>query len=373
MVLAAVLAEALKQHGNRAPSSVVLTHPVSWKSSRRAASVDALNAAATQLQVTLPAPALVEEPVAAAHWFAQSPQSHEGDHFAVYDLGGGTFDAAVLARHGAEFEVVASGAIDDLGGFEFDNLLFTHLGDTHIGPVDPQLWSRIVAGDDASVWDDRRGMQDRVKHLKEMLTDSPTKRIRLPAATNQVVVTLGDFNDLIDKLIKKTVVELEATVARANLRLDQLSAVYRIGAAARTPLVGTMLDQLQVLVRTEGHPKLVVAQGGAIIAHRAMLALDQEPDHDDPDDEPDDDPKRGTERRCEAPAAAKRPECARRWARSRCRRCRADVVGAAEAAANTCVPARHRTPRSKLVLSKQASISNGPAGVGCVWDRLRPA
>ena len=296
VVLAAVLAEALKQHGNRAPSSVVLTHPVSWKSSRRSVLVDALSAAATQLQVTLLAPALVEEPVAAAHWFAQSPQSHEGDHFAVYDLGGGTFDAAVLARHGAEFEVVASGAIDDLGGFEFDNLLFTHLGDTHFGPVDPQLWSRIVAGDDASVWDDRRGMQDRVKHLKEMLTDSPTKRIRLPGVTNQVVVTLGDFNDLIDKLIKKTVVELEATVARANLRLDQLSAVYRIGAAARTPLVGTMLDQLQVLVRTEGHPKLVVAQGGAIIAHRAMLALDQEPDHDDPDDDPSEEPSDAAKR-----------------------------------------------------------------------------
>lgn len=280
-VLAAVLAEALKQHGHRAPSSVVLTHPVSWKSSRREVLADALNQTAAQLRLTLPEPIFVEEPVAAAHWFAKSAQSQDGDHFAVYDLGGGTFDAAVLARRGAEFEVLASGAIDELGGFEFDNLLFTYLGDSHIGPMDPQLWSRIVSANDASAWDDRRKMQERVKHLKEMLTDSPTKRIRLPGVTNQVVVTLGEFNNLIDKLIKKTVVELEATVARANLPLDQLSAIYRIGAAARTPLVGTMLDQLQVLVRTEDHPKLVVAQGGAIIAHRAMLALDEEPDDDE--------------------------------------------------------------------------------------------
>ncbi len=99
--------------------------------------------------------------------------------------------------------------------------------------------------------------------------------------TSQVVVTLGEFSDLIEELIKKTVVKFEETVSRANLRLDQLSAVYRIGGAARTPLVGTMLDQLQVLVRTEGHPKLVVAEGGAVIAHRAMLALDEKPDDDE--------------------------------------------------------------------------------------------
>ncbi len=178
VVLAAVLAEASKQHGNRPPSSVVLTHPVSWKSSRRNVLADALNQAATQVGLTLPAPVFVEEPVAAAHWFARTQQSHDGDHFAVYDLGGGTFDAAVLARNGAEFEVLDSGFIDDVGGFEFDNLLFGYLGHTHIGPVDPQLWSKIASADDPSAWDDRRNMQERVKDLKERLADAPEKRIQ---------------------------------------------------------------------------------------------------------------------------------------------------------------------------------------------------
>lgn len=293
-ILAVVLGEACKQHGNRTPDSVVLTHPVAWKSSRQRVLVDALERAAAQLGVTVPHPVLLEEPVAAAHWFARSLPSKDGDHFAVYDLGGGTFDAAVLARDGDEFTVLASGALDDLGGFEFDNLLFGYLGSTHIAPVDPQLWSKILLAEDPAAWKDRREMQSRVKHLKERLTDGPDKRIRLPGLSAQVVVTLAEFNALIEELIKKTVVELETTVARANLRPDQLSAVYRIGAAARTPLVGTKLDQLQVLVRTEGHPKLVVAEGGAVVAHRAMHTTDEKTDEDEeveddrPAEEPDD-------------------------------------------------------------------------------------
>ena len=92
------------------------------------------------------------EPVAAATHYAQgfdqptarittttstvSATAPSGDvvgdeYFAVYDLGGGTFDATVLCRSSGGFEVLATGGIDPLGGFEFDNRLFNYLGQTH--------------------------------------------------------------------------------------------------------------------------------------------------------------------------------------------------------------------------------------------------
>jgi molecular chaperone DnaK (HSP70) len=133
-VLAAVLGEAMLQHDRTPPSSVVLTHPVSWKTSRQKVLTDALTAAANTLGVNgLPLPVFVPEPVAAARWYAHDRAPAPGEYFAVYDLGGGTFDTTVLrATGGGGYEVLANGGIDPLGGYDFDNLLVTYLGERYI-------------------------------------------------------------------------------------------------------------------------------------------------------------------------------------------------------------------------------------------------
>lgn len=264
-VMAPALAEAMQQNNNTAPSQVVLTHPVAWRARRRAVLAEALNAAQAQLGVRLPEPVFVAEPVAAAQWYTQTDPARPGAYFAVYDLGGGTFDTTVLKATSDGFEVVASGGIDPLGGFDFDAALFDYLGRQYIEPANARLWSGLSTPGqpDPELARQRRRLQQRVGLIKLGLSTSPDKRIQLPEVDNPVVVTRGEYEALITGHIDATIGELESTITDAGLTPGQLTAIYRIGGAARTPLVGAALDRLRVPVKVLDQPKLVVAQGAA--------------------------------------------------------------------------------------------------------------
>jgi hypothetical protein len=268
-VLTSVLGEAVRQHNGAAPTRVVLTHPVSWRSSRRRVLDEAFGYAVAGLGGDgLPDPVFVSEPVAAAHWYARRDPPKSGDCFAVYDLGGGTFDAAVLRAIDGGFEVVGPpGSIDPLGGFDFDQMLLDYLGQRYIAPVDAELWAQLAPNAplpaDAELAGQRRRLQARVRLLKESLTTLPTADFVLPGMNDPVLVTRGEYEALIAEKIEATLAELQETIADAGLSPQDLTAIYRIGGAARTPLVGTALDRLQLPVRVVDHPKLVVAQGAA--------------------------------------------------------------------------------------------------------------
>ena len=265
-VLAPVLAEAVRQHDEEPPAAVTLTHPVSWRATRRRVLSEALTNAAVRLGVQLPDPVLVAEPIAAAQWYAQQDPPDEGQCFAVYDLGGGTFDATVLRRTDTGFEPIGKGSIDPLGGFDFDQLLLNFLGERYIAAADAGLWRELSDPQqaDPGLARQRRQLQQRVRLLKVALTTETSKPVRLPGLADQKVVTRTEYEALIADKIDATVTELADTIEEAGLAPDELTAVYRIGGAARTPLVGVALQQLQLPIKVHDHPKLVVAQGAAV-------------------------------------------------------------------------------------------------------------
>jgi actin-like ATPase involved in cell morphogenesis/cbb3-type cytochrome oxidase subunit 3 len=293
-VMAPVLGEAVLQHNNAVPRSVVLTHPVSWRGSRRRVLTEALQHAAQRVGITeLPEPVFVTEPVAAARWYAKAEPPTKDAYFAVYDLGGGTFDTTVLRATGESFEVIGSGGIDPLGGFDFDQLLFDYLGSQYISKADPGLWSALSnpTQPDPDIAYRRRRLQARVHLLKEGLSNAVEKRVPLPGVADPVVVTRREYEALIRQRIEETVTELEDTIAEAGLAPDRITAIYRIGGAARTPLVGAVMERLRLPVKTTDHPKLVVAQGAAICAPPAPER--SKPAHAEPRPKPPD-PNPGT-------------------------------------------------------------------------------
>jgi hypothetical protein len=282
-VYAAIMGEAVRQHDRTPPTTLVLTHPVSWTGARLEVLRTAVGLAGGQLGIPLPEPEFIPEPVAAAVYYANSRtedaadtdtgsglsdggQVMGGDSFlAVYDLGGGTFDATVLHRTASGFEVLASGGIDPLGGFDFDSRLFRYLGPTHGQKVEPESWQMLSAPDPN---DHESGMRHRVllasvRQLKEDLSEHTQQTIRVPGKSDPVLVTRAELETLIRADIEATVAELRGTVARAGVAVEQLADVYRIGGASRTPLVGTLLDQLHRPVRVVDHPKTVVSLGAA--------------------------------------------------------------------------------------------------------------
>jgi molecular chaperone DnaK (HSP70) len=141
-ILRTASAEAIRRRGGESPSEVRLTYPARWGSER----LEKLRKAAHV--AGLEDPTFIPEPVAAATHFA-SERLKPGEHVAVYDLGGGTFDTAVLRRTDeVSFEVIGvPGGREDLGGEDFDDRLYRYLG----AQLEPEQWSSLRASED-NVW-----------------------------------------------------------------------------------------------------------------------------------------------------------------------------------------------------------------------------
>jgi hypothetical protein len=245
-------AEAIWRQGGQ-PGELRLTHPARWQGSRLAKLSEAA-ALAGFGEVSF-----VSEPVAAAVHFA-SARLHPGDRVAVYDLGGGTFDTAVLERTADGFEVIANGGKERLGGEDFDYRLYEYLGEQ----LPPETWAMLTSNEVPRPWkranaDFRRAVRD----AKEKLSKSPDASIyiALPADAS-LRVTRAELESLIRNDIDTTVTELVATIGRARMAPGDLQAIYLAGGSSRMPIVAqTITEQLEREPSTFGDPKAVTALG----------------------------------------------------------------------------------------------------------------
>ena len=255
-VLRPVVKEALRQAGQEAPDRVVLTHPAAWTAAR----TDPLRAAAAR--AGLQDVELLEEPVAAARHYAAARVA-AGGYVAVYDLGGGTFDTAVLQRTPDGFVLAGKGGDQELGGEDFDERLAAHVADL-IEEIDAELWARTLAG--AEIEDRRRlaAFRQEVRTAKEVLSDSTVYSVVIPNLAHDVRVTRAELDDLVRDALQSTVSMLQETIRDAGVAPDALAAVYMTGGASRMPLAETLVfEAFGRRPTTYGDPKGVVALGAA--------------------------------------------------------------------------------------------------------------
>ncbi|HEY8548298.1 MAG TPA: Hsp70 family protein, partial [Acidimicrobiales bacterium] len=105
-----------------APATLAVTHPANWGEYK----LDLLRQAIRH--VDLQVDHYVPEPVAAASFYAAQRDLAPGSTVAVYDLGGGTFDAAMVRAEGTSFRIVGRpDGIERLGGIDFDHAVFRHV------------------------------------------------------------------------------------------------------------------------------------------------------------------------------------------------------------------------------------------------------
>ena len=255
-VLTQVSARVAERQGGP-PDGVAIAHPANWgpykiELLRQAAQLGGLGGAR-----------LVTEPEAAAVHFAMGERMDEGDVIAVYDLGGGTFDAAVLRRTGDGFETLAEPqGIERLGGIDFDEAVFSHV--------------RSVVGDAISGLDGSdptaRAALNRLKEecaaAKEALSDDSETSIPvlLPGLQTQVRMTRAELEDAIRPALRETVDSLRRALDAANVTPEQLKAVVLAGGSSRIPLVRELVGELGRPVALDAHPKHTVALGAARLA-----------------------------------------------------------------------------------------------------------
>ena len=199
----------------------------------------------------------------------------EGSTIAVYDLGGGTFDTAVLTQGRADDRFEAVGrpeGIDDLGGADFDAAVFRYVAE-HTGgalaDLDPRTrtsWPPCP-GCGANAWRPR-------KHCHR--TARSTIPVLLPGYQQQVRLVRSEFEALIEEPVRETVDALEESLAQSKLAPADLTAVLLIGGSSRIPLVAELIsEQLDRPIAVDADPKSSICLGAAVSAVLSRAAAER--------------------------------------------------------------------------------------------------
>ena len=247
-----VLHTAAERMGS-APGGVVLTHPANWGPFK----LELLDQVASLAEA---GPVVrCAEPSAAAARYAARTQVEVGETIAVYDLGGGTFDACVLQKTPTGFTLLGSPeGIEHLGGIDFDEALFQYalglLGD-RLNQLDPQ--------DLDSTYGLARLRRDCVDAKEALSADTDTLlQVTLPGLSTTLRLTRSEFEALIRPALNETIEALRRAQRSAKVTPDELSAIVLIGGSSRIPLVGELLQQaFHTPTALDTHPKHDVALG----------------------------------------------------------------------------------------------------------------
>jgi actin-like ATPase involved in cell morphogenesis len=280
-VISWVVSQVTLRQGE-APQRIVVTHPVGWGPHKQELLIRSL------ADLGLDNVSLLSEPQAAAVAFASTGRLPAGAVLAVYDLGGGTFDASVLqvGAHAAFRPVGRAVGLPDLGGIDFDDAILAHVidslgaDDVCLDPDDPMVATALS-----------RLRQECVDAKEALSVDTAaTVPVLLGGLHTSVRVTRAEFETMISPAIAATVEALDA--ALDSLAEDtEISHVLLTGGSSRIPLVTQALSaHLGSAVRLDRDldPTMAVALGAALAARPRpepvappVPALD-----DDLDDEP---------------------------------------------------------------------------------------
>jgi actin-like ATPase involved in cell morphogenesis len=257
-VLKRVADETSRQLGGAKPDEARLTHPAQWGPVRRTVLLSAARQAGLSSTVTL-----VPEPVAAAAHFASFPGQtlSQGQALAVYDLGAGTFDVAVIGVNGSGFTVLAEAGLPDLGGLDVDQALLEHVG-RQVSHREPSRWQRLLRPETTGDRRAQRALREDVKAAKEALSSHQQTEVPMPEPFEDVLVTRSELESLVRPNLLRSVELLAGTVRSAGAAPDRLAGIYLVGGSSRIPLVATLIaEQLKVVPTTLDQPETAVALG----------------------------------------------------------------------------------------------------------------
>jgi molecular chaperone HscA len=226
----------------------VITVPAYFDDAQRQATKDAAQLAGLNVL------RLINEPTAAA--VAYGLENGSEGLYAIYDLGGGTFDISLLRLSRGVFEVVATGGDAALGGDDFDEAL--------------ALWALQKAGVCAPDARTRRSVLVAARQAKEALTDEVQVDLsfQVDAVTHELPVSREAFEELTRGLLDRTMSSVRRVLRDARVTVDEVQGVVLVGGSTRMPAVRQAVaacfgqDPL-----TNVNPDEVVAVGAALQAH----------------------------------------------------------------------------------------------------------
>lgn len=238
-------------------AGAVITVPAYFDDAQRQATKDAAKLAGIEVL------RLINEPTAAA--LAYGLDSGAEGLYAVFDLGGGTFDVSVLRLTKGVFEVVSTGGDTTLGGDDFDDLLLNYwLGQWGITGGYASLSPR-----------EKRSLSELARQLKERLTDCGSAAEVLSAdwprddgRVCRAEISRNQFDQITKALVDKTLTVAEQVVNDARIGVADLMGVVLVGGSTRMPCIRhAVRGFFNQDPKIELDPDRVVAIGAALQAN----------------------------------------------------------------------------------------------------------
>lgn len=227
----------------------VITVPAYFDDAQRQATKDAAQLAGLNVL------RLLSEPTAAA--IAYGLDHGKEGIYAVYDLGGGTFDISILKLSKGVFEVLSTGGDSALGGDDFDHRLFCWIVEqAKLAPLSDEDTATLMV---------------KARQAKELLSTNAETTVEAILKSGEIVqvkITAETFAEITRHLVAKTMNAIRKAMRDANVAVEDVDGVVMVGGATRMPHVRRAVGEFfHTIPHANIDPDKVVALGAAIQAN----------------------------------------------------------------------------------------------------------
>lgn len=194
----------------------VVTIPANFSNEAREATMAAAKAAGLKVKY------IINEPTAAALYYAFKSGNDLYGNYAVYDLGGGTFDVSIIRVDGHEVEVLATNGVARLGGDDFDEALRDIVAKKYKKETGQEMEPDDFTKNDAE---------------EEKKSLSKRKRVTARVGRQPIDITREEFEEAISARVTQAEMLCESTIDEAGIETSDIRSVLLAGGSTRIPLV----------------------------------------------------------------------------------------------------------------------------------------
>ena len=249
---AAVLKELKSQTEARVGPIVesVVTIPANFAHEARDATMAAAKMAGLDVKY------IINEPTAAALYYAYQSDGDLSGTYVVFDLGGGTFDVSIIKVLGQDVEVLASNGLHKLGGADFDQALWNLIAEKY----------KAESGEDLTLEDFD---MNEVETAKKTLSDR--KKVSLEIDREFIDLSRSEFEEAISTLLAQIEMMCESTLDEAEISPADITSVFFAGGSTRMPSVQKIAENVfkQEPISTVNVDEVVALGAALYAAHKS--------------------------------------------------------------------------------------------------------
>jgi len=201
----------------------VVTIPANFSHEARDATMEAARLAGLKIKH------IINEPTAAALYYAFESEGELSGTCVVFDLGGGTFDVSIIRVLGQDIEVLASNGLHKLGGADFDHAIWKLVAEKYLAETGKTLTNDEFSMNDA-------------ESVKIALSER--KRTTVEIEREFIDISRIEFEESISTLIAQIEMMCESTLEEAEIEVDEITNVFFAGGSTRTPAIIELAEKI---------------------------------------------------------------------------------------------------------------------------------